>query len=220
MAAHETVAPGRSVVNEDRVDRWARVMGRRDSRRAVVARGGGALLAGAAAGTPRSASGQEATPGASQNACPATTPEANKAMVERYWAEVWTAGGEAAIADLLAADEVHHWGVGDDTVGHEAFAERLRAFLTAFPDFAVRIDQLVAEGELVVSRWTATASHGGEWLGVAPTGTTVEYTGFNLFRIACGRIAEGWGEADHLGLLRQLGGVPDVAPPVATPSAG
>ena len=155
---------------------------------------------------------QEAT---SAGVCPPTTPEENKQLVERYWAEVWTGANVAALDDLFAADEVHHWGIGDDTVGAAAFGERIVAFQTAFPDFAIRVDQLVAEGDQVVSQWTATGTHEGTWLGVPATGNRVEYTGANLFRIACGRIAESWGEADHLGLLRQLGGLHGVATPTA-----
>ncbi len=175
----------------------------------MSSRRGGSRLAAA----PTSA--HQATPGAG-DACPTTSLEENKALIERYWSEVWTAGGEAASTDILAPDELHHWGVGGDTVGPDAFNERLGRFLTAFPDFAIRVDQLVAEGDHVVSRWTATATQEGEWLGIQPSGAAVEYTGMNVFRIACGRIAEAWGEADHLGLLRQLGGVPDVATPVTS----
>ncbi len=196
-----------------RFGRWARALGTAATRRgAVRAAAGGAALAGLGARA-RPAAAQGATPTA---ACPAATPEANKALVERYWAEVWTAGGEARVAELLAPDEAHHWGIGADTVGLGAFTERLRAFLAAFPDIAFTVDQLVAEGDAVVSRWTARATHEGEWLGVAATGASVEWTGVNVFRVACGRIAESWGKADHLGLLRQIGG----APGVATPAAG
>lgn len=116
---------------------------------------------------------------------------------------------------LLAPDEVHHWGVGGDTVGPEDFSDRLTTFLTAFPDFAIEVNQLVAEGDLVSSHYTATGAQQGEWLGVPATGTTVEYTGSNFFRIECGLIAESWGEADHLNLLRQIGGLPDLATPEA-----
>jgi steroid delta-isomerase-like uncharacterized protein len=158
---------------------------------------------------------QDATP----DACPVTTPAENKALVERYWVEVWTAGGEAAIPELLADDELHHWGIAGETVGHAPFAGRLKAFLTAFPDFAIRVDQLIAEGDLVSSRWTATGTQQGEWRGIPPTGKAVEYTGMNVFRIVCGKIAESWGEADHLGLLRQLGGLPDVGTPTAATPA-
>ena len=201
----------------ERVDRWGWLVEHAATRRRVAKAAGAGLVAvavgGRAGAAPRRA--QDATPAG----CPATTPEENKAIVARYWAEVWTAGGEGAVADLLAEDELHHWGVGDDTVGREAFSARLGTFLTAFPDFTVRVEQVVAEGDLVVSRYTATATHRGAWLGIPATGTAVEYTGINVFRIACGKIAESWGEADHLGLLRQLGGLPNVATPVATPTS-
>ena len=201
----------------ERLARLARALGTRATRRGVVQTAAGLVALSSGGLVPRVA-GQEATPGGAA-ACPPGSAAENAALVERYWAEVWTAGGEAVAVDLLAADELHHWGVGGDTVGPEAFAERLGRFLAAFPDFAIRIDQLVAEGDLVASRWTATATHEGEWLDIAPTGNHVEYTGVNLFRIACGRIAEAWGEADHLGLLRQIGGLPELATPDATAAA-
>ncbi len=177
-----------------------------------------AVLVGlAAVGDAASASLQEGTPTTSgATPCAVTGVEENKELVRRYWAEVWRPGGEAAVAELLAPDEVHHWGVVDDTVGHEAFAERLRGFLVAFPDLRFTVDQLVGEGDLVVSRWTATGTQTGAFFDIAPTGTAVEWTGINVFRFACGRIAESWGQADHLGLRRQLGAIP----PVATPAAG
>ena len=210
---------GDHILGSERHDGWLRLLGRETSRRRAVTASAGAALVGAFGGiTPRRASAQEATP--SSATCPVTSLEENKALIERYWAEVWTAGGEIAIAEILAPDEVHHWGVGGDTVGPDAFMERLEVFLTAFPDFAVEVDLLVAEDDLVVSYWTATATHEGEWLGIAPSGTSVEYTGVNFFRIACGQIVESWGEADHLGLLRQLGALPEVATPIAgTPTA-
>ena len=203
---------------ESRLDRGARALARRVTRRGAARTAAGGVLTAvlsrrAGAST---AKAQEATPGA----CPATTQAENKALVERYWREVWTAGGEDAVSGVLAPDEVHHWGIGDDTVGHEAFRGRLRQFLEAFPDFATEVEQLVAEGDRVVSRQTYRATHRGEWLGIAPTETEVEWTGVQIFRIECGRIAESWGQADHLGLLRQLGGLPGVATPAAaTPTA-
>ena len=131
-------------MGRDRFDRWPRVVGRAATRRGVAKAAGGGLLAAALAGRAGVAPAvtQDATPGG----CPATIPEENKALVERYWAEVWTAGGEGAIPGVLAPDEVHHWGVGGDTVGREGFRERLRRFLDAFPDLAVRVEHLVAEG--------------------------------------------------------------------------
>ena len=175
------------------------------------------LVAMVAVGVTASAAVQDGTPSAAgATPCLATGVEENKELVRRYWAEVWRPGGEAVVAELLAPDERHHWGFGDDTVGHEAFTERLRGFLAAFPDIRFTVEQIVGEGDLVVSRWTATGTQTGHFFDIAPTGTAVEWTGINVFRIACGRIAESWGQADHLGLRRQLGALP----PAATPAAG
>lgn len=190
------------------IDSLARVLEAIQSRRGIArAMAGGLVLAGTFAER-WNAQAQDATP----ETCPVTTPEENTTLAERYFAEIWTAGGEAAIPELVA-DEIHHWGVGGDTVGRAAFAERLETFLTAFPDFAIRVDQAVAEDDLVASRWTATATQQGEWMGIPPTGNAVKYTGINIFRIACGQIAEGWSDADHLGLLRQLGALPGLSLP-------
>lgn len=164
------------------------------------------------------ASALQATPAAGDAACPATTPEENAALVERYWADVWS-GGDGDLTGLLTEDEIHHWGVGGDTVGHDEFRARLAPFLAAFPDFAIVPDQIVADGDLVASSWMATGTHEGEWMGIPATGKTIEYTGMNMFRFECGLIAESWGSADHLGLLRQLGGLSVPAAPESTPTA-
>lgn len=201
------------------VEGVAGIVGRGASRRGLAKLTAGALLGGVVARAGYAGAGaQEATP-AGDETCPTTSEAENLAVVQRYWAEVWTAGGEAAVGELLTEDELHHWGVGGPTVGPEAFAERLNLFLAAFPDFAIRIDQELADGDIVVTRYTATGTHEGAWLGIEPTGNAVEYTGMNVFRIECGKIAESWGEANHLSLLRQLGGIPDVTPPEATPTS-
>lgn len=187
----------------------------RRTRRHAIATGLAGLGAVALGGRARGVHAQDATPAGD---CPITSEEENKALVQRYWDEVWNRADDAALADIFAADEVHHWGVGGDTTGPEAFLQRIASFRAAFPDFRIEVEHLLAEGDMVLSRYTATGTHEGPWLGIAATGRHVEYTGMNLFRIACGKVAESWGEADHLNLLRQLGGLPDVALPEATPS--
>ena len=199
------------------VERLTRMVGQDTSRRGLAKLTAGALVGAASLPSvaTSSARAQDATP-AGDATCPTTSAEENIAIAERYWAEVWTAGGEAAVPDLLAEDEVHHWGVSGDTTGHDDFTERLTLFLEAFPDFAIRVDQAFADGDMVVTRWTATGTHEGTWMGIEPTGTAVEYTGMQMFRIECGKIAESWGEANHLNLLQQLGGPPC---PSATPTS-
>ncbi len=188
--------------------------------RRTLVRFAGMAAAATAAGVTRMepAAASQATPAAGDGDCPATTPEENAAVVERYWAEVWS-GGDTSLDGLFAEDEVHHWGVGGPTVGHAEYHERMAPFLAAFPDFAIRPDQIVANGDLVASSWTATGTHEGEWMGIPATGRQIEYAGMNMFRFECGLIAESWGSADHLGLLRQIGGLPDPAAPEGTPTA-
>jgi predicted ester cyclase len=155
---------------------------------------------------------QDATPGVD---CPVTTPEENAALVTTYWAEV-VKGEQGTVRELLAPNQVQHWGLGGDTVGVDAFLERFALRLTAFPDLTFRVDLVVAEDDLVATRFTATGTQTGEWQGIAPTGRAVTFRGNNVFRIECGRIAEAWGEADHLGVLEQLGAFD--LPPQGTPS--
>lgn len=163
---------------------------------------------------------QDATPEAE---CPTTTPEENEALVRAYWAEaVW--GPQGKIAEIVAPDEVHDWGIGGVTTTFEEFSERWALFNAAFPDLEFTVDVIAAEGDLAASSWTATGTHAGEWLGIAPTNKEVTWQGINIFRIECGMIVESWGRADHLGLLAQLGAtdVPALPAPAtseATPLA-
>jgi steroid delta-isomerase-like uncharacterized protein len=154
-----------------------------------------------------------------KDACAETSAKENIALVERYWAEVWRAGGERAVEEVLAPDEIHHWGLGADTTGPEQFKERLNGFLAAFPDLEIVPDLIVTEGDLVVSQWTATGTHEGEFFGIPATGVSARWTGNQFFRIECGLIAESWGEADHLGLRQQLGIGTEPGTPVAEPAA-
>lgn len=155
---------------------------------------------------------QEETPAAE---CVETTAEENVVLVDLYWQEaVW--GEQGTIDEVVAADEVHHWGIAGTTTGFDAFAERWALFNTAFPDLEFTVELSVAEGDMAASLWTAHGTHEGEWQGIAPTGREVTWTGINLFRFACGQIVESWGEADHLGLRAQLGAT-DVPAMMASP---
>lgn len=154
---------------------------------------------------------QEATPAAE---CAVTTPEENAELVRAYWAEaVW--GPQGKIAEVVAPDEVHHWGIAGTTNGFDEFAERWALFNTAFPDLKFNVDLVSATDDMAATVWTATGTQEGEWQGLAPTGKTVSWTGINVFSIACGQITESWGEADHIGLRSALGATDVPALPMA-----
>lgn len=170
----------------------------RFSRRAVTALAAGSLL-GAITRPVRAA--QDATPAAE---CITTTPEENAELARAYWSEaVW--GPQGKIAEIVAPDEIHHWGIAGTTEGFDAFAERWALFNTAFPDLKFDLSLVTATDSMAATVWTATGTQEGEWMGIAPTGKTVSWSGINTFRIACGMIAESWGEADHITLREELG---------------
>lgn len=135
--------------------------------------------------------------------------EENKALIRRLVEGVWTTGNLDAADDFLAPNMVDHaaqmgGGLGD----REGFKNQVRMFRTAFPDGHTRIDDMIAEGDKVVLRWTDGGTHRGEFMGIAPTGRPVSITGIDIYRIADGKIVEYWANEDELGLLRQLGAIP------------
>jgi predicted ester cyclase len=118
----------------------------------------------------------------------------------------------------VASDVVHHAGIFVDEIGRDALKEDLAALLAAFPDARFTADVIVATEDRAAVRWTGRGTHEGELQSLAPTGLPVVFTGINVYRIACGQIVEGWSEPDALGLLRQLGVVPEIDPTAATPT--
>ena len=124
--------------------------------------------------------------------------ENNKALVRREQEELWNHTG-----NLDAAEELF--------VPEQAEAARQEAadFRRGFPDVVSIIEDLIAEGNKVAARWRARATHRGEYVGIPPTGTDVEFTGISVYRIEGDRIAESWTEEDDLGLMRQIGAVPE-----------
>ena len=127
----------------------------------------------------------------------------NKELARRFFEEVWNRGDEAGIDRYIAADAA-----GNDPTfgaGREAFRRQWRQWRAAFPDLHFAVEDLVAEDDKVVTRWTLTGTHQGEFLGIAPTGRRVSVAGMSLDRIAAGQIAEGFDAWDELGLHRQLG---------------
>ena len=150
--------------------------------------------------------------------CPPGTAEEN-AAIGRLWTEDALDGHNLDLLDeFVAEDLVHHAGLFVDEIGREALKADLAALIEAFPDIRFTADVVVASADRAAVRWTGRGTHQGEFQGLAPTGLPVVFTGINVYRIACGQIVEGWSEPDALGLLQQLGVVPEIAPSPATPT--
>jgi steroid delta-isomerase-like uncharacterized protein len=135
-----------------------------------------------------------------------TRTDQNKQLVDTFVQELFTRGDLDAADRHTTPDFVHHdppfSGVPEGREGLRAMGAMIRA---ALPDWHSDLELLVAEGDHVVERFTASGTHRGELLGVAPTGKTLVLPGINVFRVEEGRIAEMWSRLDVLGLLRQLG---------------
>jgi predicted ester cyclase len=134
----------------------------------------------------------------------------NKVLVRRWFEEVWNQG-RADLIDELRAGGAVSIGLGEgksesrgDTP-FKIFHSNLRA---AFPDLHVHLDDVLAEGDKVVVRFTFDGTHRGDALGVPPTGRKVSFIGMLMARIAEGKIAESWNSLDQLGLMLQIGALP------------
>lgn len=137
-----------------------------------------------------------------------TTIEENKTLVRDFIGALFSEGDPRAVNDYLAEDFVNHdppFGVSPDREGMRSAGAMFRE---VFPDWHSDLHLLVGENDIVVESFTASGTHRGEIMGVAPTGNTITLPGINIFRILDGRIVERWGRLDDLGFLRQLGLVP------------
>jgi len=134
--------------------------------------------------------------------------EENRALVQRFYAEVWNKGNLDVVPDLLSSDFVDHAAPPGFPPGLEGAKQVFMMYRGAFPDFRLSVEDVIAEGDKVVTRWVTQGTHQGELMGIPPTGKRATVTGIDMFRVAGGKIAEHWGEFDMLGLMQQLGIAP------------
>ena len=129
--------------------------------------------------------------------------EGNKALVRRVLEEGFTKHNAAIFDELLPDCTFHSPGVGE--LRGDAYRQFLGAILAAFPDGRWTVEDQVAEGDKVVTRWTFVGTHEGELMGIRPTSRSVAMSGIMIDRLVGGKIAEEWEESDTLGMMRQLG---------------
>ncbi len=135
--------------------------------------------------------------------------EDNKAIVRRY-REIYNTNQLDQLGDILSVELIAHTLLPGVPPSLEGIKKVHEMALAAFPDMRVTTDDLIAEGDKVVERWTQTMTHTGAAIFGAPAGTgkKVKTTGISIYRIANGKIVEHWAEMDSLGVLQQLGVVP------------
>ena len=136
--------------------------------------------------------------------------EDNKAVSRQLLEQLFNEGNLDAADELVAPDAVDHdpQNPFTDERGPEVIKKQASMYRGAFPDLRITIEEQVAEGDLVATRWTAVGTHEGDLMGVQATHKQATVTGIGLDRVQDGKIVEAWGNWDTLGMMQQLGLVP------------
>ena len=146
--------------------------------------------------------------------------EQNKTVVRRVFDELWNKGNLPVADELIAPTYTHHDASTPDVGrGPESEKKRVTLYRTAFPELRLTVEAVIAEGESVVARWSCRGAHRGDLSGIAPTGKQFVISGVTVVRFTDGKIVEGWINWDALGLMQQLGVVPELGKAKAAAAA-
>jgi len=133
--------------------------------------------------------------------------EDNKVLVRRVFEDVLNQGNLALVDELFSPDHVEHTTTGP-VHGTEGMKQYYMIYRTAFPDAHYTVEDQIAEGDKVVTWWSARGTHQGPLMGIPPTGKQGTVTGIGIGRFEGGKLVEAWTEFDALGMMQQLGVVP------------
>jgi len=133
----------------------------------------------------------------------------NKALARQVFEEVQSKGDYALVDELVASDYVVHtpMGVGD-VHGPEGVKQFVKTLHKSLPDLKFTVEDQIADGHRVATRWTCRGTHRGEFQGVPATGKRVTMSGITIFHVDDGKLVEAWASPDLLGLMQQIGASP------------
>lgn len=135
-------------------------------------------------------------------------PTDNKEVVRRVFEDLWNKHNPSVADEIYASSFINHDpATPDQGRGPEAAKKVAAIYLKAFPDSHFTLNEMFAEGDRVVTRWTVRATHRGELMGTPPTGKEVTTTGITVNRVANGKVVESYVNWDALGLMEQIGAV-------------
>ncbi len=131
-------------------------------------------------------------------------------VVRRDVEEIWNGDDTDAIPDLVAEDFVYHNPMVDEEIrGPEGYRHLIEEYREAVPDFEMTVEEMFGDGDRVATRFTTRGTVEGELRGVEATGKRIEVTGAIVDHIEDGKIAERWVHDDALGMMKQLGAIPE-----------
>jgi len=132
-------------------------------------------------------------------------PEDNKTIVRRIFTEIINRGNLTLADTLIGPGYVYHGSGGLELRGPEGFKQLVTMYRSAFPDLNLTIDDILEDGNKVVTRWTGRGTHKGNFAGLAPTGRAATVTGIIISQFSNGKLVEDHESFDEIGMLRQLG---------------
>jgi predicted ester cyclase len=137
--------------------------------------------------------------------------EQNKAIVRRLLEEPWK--GDLRVVDELVDRKYVGYdpSIPEPLRGPDGFKENIATYRAAYSDARITVDEQIAEGDMVATRWTGRGKHDGDLMGIAPTGKQVKVSGLTLSRLANGKVIEEYTNWDTFGMMQQLGVVPELA---------
>lgn len=133
---------------------------------------------------------------------------ANKAIMRRFFEELFNAGDLNGADEIVDGHYINHDAVPGETPGREGLKIFVSFLRTSFPDIYFTVKDLVAEDDKVVTRWSVTGTQRGEFASIPATGKSIRVSAINLHRFEDGQIREAWLQWDTLGLMQQLGAMP------------
>jgi steroid delta-isomerase-like uncharacterized protein len=133
--------------------------------------------------------------------------EQNKATIRRAY-ELINTGNLDAFSEVMSNDIVDHNAAPGQPAGIQGIRQTIGMFRAAFPDFHVKADDMLTDGNKVMARLTATGTHKGQFMGIPPTGKAFKMEGMEIFRVANGKVVDRWGVLDQMGMMTQLGLIP------------
>lgn len=129
-------------------------------------------------------------------------------FMHRWFDEVWNNKSEKAIDEMCAEDVIANGltdAEGNTVRGIDSYKNLFRAFISAYPDIKISVEDVIGEGDKIVARCRVSGTHTGDGLRIAPTDQSVEFTGMTIVRIEDGKIAEAWNEFDFMKMYSQIG---------------
>ena len=135
--------------------------------------------------------------------------EDNKRVVRRFFEEAWNRNDVDKLDEILSSENKHYYGANVGRLGPNEARAIIENWRRGFPDFQYHIEDIIAEGDRVVSRVRFTGTHAGnfeiEGRTISPTDSKIEEAEILVMRVVAGKVVESWATWDRLGVLRQLG---------------